>query len=152
MGDYQQFDFEESEPRDDMEGVFLRKRIYAKRNIKRGIFIIMSFFLMLAGLNHYYRKSLRSEYKKWQKDSGATDFLMKMGFDTSIDRFPIWLKSREFVISHKSDSYDVELNHMASLTQGEYETFSNSLTSKMIQQQRKCQSCQLNSIGVIEMR
>ena len=118
---------------------------------------------MLAGLNHYYRKSLRwafenrtfwlilsgvqnldikfkslsrSEYKKWQKDSGATDFLMKMGFDTrkvsifvplkldlapyprfeilwSIDRFPIWLKSREFVISHKSDSYDVELNHMA---------------------------------------
>ena len=59
---------------------------------------------MLAGLNHYYRKSLRwafenrtfwlvlsgvqnldikfkslsrSEYKKWQKDSGATDFLMK---------------------------------------------------------------------------
>lgn len=31
MVDYQQFDFEESEPRDDMEGVFLRKRIYAKR-------------------------------------------------------------------------------------------------------------------------
>ena len=59
---------------------------------------------------------------------------MKMGFDTrkvsisgilgsfilqqfetlsSIDRFPIWLKSREFVISHESDSYEVELNHMA---------------------------------------
>ena len=128
--------------------------IYAIRNIKRGMFIIMSFFILLAGLNHYYRKSLRwafisirshqsdtgyetpsrSEYKKWQKDSGASDFIMKMGFDTrnvsifgtllsfilqrfetlrSIDRFPIWLKSREFVISHESDSYEVELNHMA---------------------------------------
>merc|ERR1711990_821492 len=133
MGDYKNFDFEESVSRDsvgqtvldDMEGVFIRKRMYAKRNIKRGMFIIMSFFLMLAGLNHYYRKSLRSEYKKWQKDSGASSFII-------IDRFPIWLKSREFVIAHESDSYDVELNHMASLTQSEYETFSSSLTPEMI--------------------
>ena len=58
-------------------------RIYITRNIKRGLCIVIAFFLLLAGLNHYYRKSLRRGFK----DILYTAFISR-GVRYSLYRYP----------------------------------------------------------------
>jgi len=100
--------------------VYTHKR-YVKRTITFGLFWTILAVSSVLLVNHMSMQTLQAEYEEWQAEYDSDAMIRSFNLATdNIDRFRIWLKSREFVKSHQSESYTVHLNQFASLTDSEF--------------------------------
>jgi cathepsin L len=100
---------------------------------KEGAAVLGILFVTLVIFNHMRIGFLREEYEEWERKYDSDELIRSMRFDHSVDRFSIWLRSRQFVKSHQAKSYSVELNRFAHLTDDEYHVFASNLRSESVE-------------------
>merc|ERR1719383_1216825 len=100
------------------EDTMFKHRRYVKRAVALGLFWSLLAVCSVFIVNHASLKTQRAEYHLWEEEH--KNFLEELNLDSSIDRFGVWLESREFVLSHDHPSYSVHLNQFASLTDSEF--------------------------------